>query len=217
MQIPAFMGAPLALRSSDRGGAPSGTEHVVPGFELVCQEQTNWCWAAVTQAVERLDHNPVEQADIATDHIARSRPDEGCDVFDPADVEERACAEASCDAHCNSPHSLTAILNERGRLRENGGLGRISFSALKAEIMAGRPVPCRIAWQTGGAHFVCVAGVSDGGAGKRFVHVYDPLFPGLAQGRADRLTMRFDTFRDGYADRTGEKVLGEQSHAYLVG
>lgn len=216
--FPSFLGAPRALRASDAGGAAAGLDLVVPGFELTCQEHTNWCWAAVTQAVERVLAGDFAQATIASDHVGLSHPEKSCDQFDPDETDQLDCAPGNCAAHCNSPHSLFAVLTERNRLQDEGLLsGKIAFDQLKAEIANHRPVPCRIQWNgtDSGAHFVCVAGVSDGG-GQRFVHVFDPLSPGIGAGAADRLTMRFETFRDAYVDlSTGTR--GAQSHAYLVG
>lgn len=103
MSYPTFLGTRATLKPTDRGGGRTGVEHVVPGFLMTCQEETNWCWAAVTQAVERIGGDAVDQADVATDHIAASRPDENCAVFDPDDADEADCGAHACEAQCNAP------------------------------------------------------------------------------------------------------------------
>ena len=115
-------------------------------------------------------------------------------------------------------HSLRSILTERGLLARfvqppPNNDPPLNYDDFKAEVAAGRPVPCRIVWNEGGAHFVCVAGCSDDGGSERFVVVYDPLNPDLDSGPADRVELRFEDFCHRFRSGASE---GRLNSAYLV-
>lgn len=187
-------------------------EKSVPDFQLICQELTNWCWAAVTQSILHANASPSAQRDVAIEHIKTHRPNEGQWV-DTA-TQSGACNDAQCVAQFNAPHSLRRILTERNLLRANGVIRQgLTFDKVREEIDTNRPIPCRIEWQAGiGAHFVCVAGYAVNGS-DQFVHVFDPLLPGVRAGEASRSSMRFDTFLDSYPLGT---LVGRLTHAYLT-
>ena len=210
--LPGFLSA--LVRSGADPGKPR-RRVAVRNFSLDRQNHTNWCWAAVTQAVERaVGAADLGQGDIASHHIANG-PGGSCGDFDPGDTQEKRCDDDACASPCNAPHSLTRILKERARWTRTNAGPPSDYSTVKAELDEGRPVPCRVAWTDGlgGAHFVCIGACADDAAGGRFVTVWDPSNPDIGFGPADRLEMRWEDFRDRY--RLGSRV-GRLTHVYEV-
>lgn len=213
MEYPSFLGAPLTVNRLHVPGALNSDRLTVPHFSLDTQRFDNWCWAAVTQAVERHKGNQVQQVQIASDHIGRGQPGRSCAEFDPQDTTAGSCIVSACQSRCNATHSLRTILDERGLLVKFVA-NTLGYHEIKAEIANGRPVPCRIAWNDGGgAHFVCVAGCFDDGGSEQFVVVYDPLNPDVDAGPADRLEVRYEDFCLRFRSGASE---GAVSHVYFV-
>lgn len=115
-------------------------------FQMFKQEQWNWCWAAVAKSVAGYfepGKKPLEQCDIATAVLS-----------DPWKT-------MSCCTHpdpCDMPYYLASPIAWIGHLRD-WDVGRTAeFHALTHEIGQGLPVAIRIAYRSGGAHFVVVSG-----------------------------------------------------------
>jgi hypothetical protein len=178
---------------------------------MTCQEADHWCWAAVAQLVEQAYSSTVTQANIATHHVSRHTPGALCTALDPA-TPSASCGN-NCAAACNSPHRLSIVLSERGRL--NGvQRSRPPFNEIARIIDGGLPVPVRIGWNGGlDGHFVCVVGYADDGNGILNVEVLDPLDPGMGGGPASLRTLS-------YLDLTTAYMLNSQSgsvtHYYEV-
>ena len=215
MTVPTFLGMPKTLIPAGAGSGVPTSRADLEGFAMTGQELSNWCWAAVTQAVERHLNTSVSQTEVATSHIARSRPNETCVDCATAAQPLADCAADACLADCNAPHSLGAVLSERGRLDQalDGGAPQFStiVSQVRDELM---PVPCRVEWKGGGAHFICIAGYADGGGDDRFVQVYDPLHSGIGAVAVDRRTLRYADFCTQYPGY--HAAVGKISHSYLV-
>jgi hypothetical protein len=191
-----------AVLKADVGGG--GAMHNSVTVNMTCQEAELWCWAAVTQAVEAFRGNVVTQEDVATGHVGHSQPGVTCSVSDPVDGASR-CAKI-CAGSCNSPHILSNVLAERGRLTAVRQVTP-SFADITQAIDASRPVPVRIRIDTGagGGHFICVVGYSDDGQGNQFVDVMDPLVPGVGLGAASVQNVPFTSFVGGNYDVNGEQ------------
>lgn len=168
---------PAAVAAADAGGAPpSGA--TVNGVRPMSQEEKNWCWAAVTQAVAASD---ATQQDIASNHLTSgvvcSGPHRAEGAY--ADCQPKACAGV-----CNAPHRLAAVLEEHAVLRGRLPTDPSGFwEALKAEIANDNPVPCRVDWNGRGGHFVTVLGWRVDAQGEHHVVVADPMEP-YVQGRS---------------------------------
>jgi hypothetical protein len=147
------------------GGAPSG--RVLP-FRMQHQEQTQWCWAAVTASVADFYNQPGwRQCQI----VETCRGTSGC------------CTQGSSSA-CNQPWFLDQSLSRTGDLSDY--LARsLSWSEVQAEIEAGRPVGVRIGWPMGG-HFVAI----DGYSGTGTLDIQDPWF--------NHSTVSYQEFRTAY-------------------
>jgi hypothetical protein len=127
------------------------------------QEEGNWCWAAVSAAVDR--------------------------YFDPAkalaqcEIASKVLGVKNCcynkDAH-NEGAALEDALGAVNRQREPP-CGAIGFEQLKSEIDAEMPVCVRIAWTKGGAHFVSLYGYRISESGARTIEVGDPWYGNSTQ------------------------------------
>ena len=110
-------------------------------FTIEQQTQSNWCWAAVAKSTSAYFALPV------------SSPWAQCSLANAALNRTDCCPN---EAPCNVPWYLDVALTLTNNLISM--TGQISMGAVIAELQAGRPVPCRIAWTGGGAHFVVIYG-----------------------------------------------------------
>ena len=163
---------------------------------MTCQEADLWCWAAVTQTVEGFRGTNVTQSDIATAHVSIGQPGKVCKATDLWEATV-GCGDP-CSGACNSPHLLSKVLAERGRLGSKRSCIPV-FQDVVDAIDNDKPLPVRIQINTsqGGGHFICVIGYSDDGAGNQFVEVLDPMMPGVGQGKADMHIVPFASFVGG--------------------
>lgn len=132
------------------------------GFTLEEQEQTNWCWASVSQGyVNHLGGRipPVTQRAMAAEIL--SKPE--CEFYPEA-------------------------FNERVRIFDywrGNGLDRIfdrpyTLNGLKDFIDGQAIVLCQIGWQSGGYHVVLIVGWHMDGA-NTILHVCDPAVGGTGE------------------------------------
>jgi hypothetical protein len=130
-------------------------------FQVETQEESNWCWAAVTSAVDRYYH--------PNSFLTQ------CEVVAETPTDVGACLDP--DAHNNAGVLEEALKNIGMEQFVNGD---IKFSTLQTEIDAGRPVCVAIDWEGGGTHFVVLCGYQQWTDGKSFletVDVADPFYP----------------------------------------
>jgi hypothetical protein len=135
------------------------------GYLLETQEESEWCWAAVAQSVERFFDPNAELTQ--------------CQIANNVIVRRNCCGDPVPDS-CNVPQRLTDALGNRGidRLQKDGALSRpLSFGELQQQLDAHRPVCVRIEWDGGGGHAVVVTGYQLLSSGARLVDVADPLYP----------------------------------------
>lgn len=143
-------------------------------FSLMRQEENNWCWAAVAQAIEfARTGRALSQQQIATDHISKHLGGT-CDPPARNARNRGKCGDGECDAACGSMHAISVVLADRGLLRGTLSTGGpVTLSQIKNEIAAGRPIVCRLD-ANGAGHFICIAGWWTGPAGLPQVLVHDP-------------------------------------------
>ena len=192
-------------------------EVLVSNLPVLRQEQTNWCWAAVAQAVVRWSGSPLTQSQIVAHHVSRGRFSADSISFDVQQTEIKSCGANTCEAWCNSPHAIRAVLTERSLLDTVIDGANVEFKLIKNEIDDQRPVPCRVKWDDGGAHFVCVVGYAvdedEVEGAEPFIYIYDSLLPGgVGIGEAEVTRVRFSKF---LRYRQAEKI-GSVKQAYLV-
>ena len=195
--LPTFLQPAAHSQTSDLGGGPSDAQlseaRAVESFEMICQEDEQWCWAAVTQAVERWHNTTVSQTDVASYHAGTDAK-----VPPPNDCEDRLCGLGP-----SNTHRLSKVLSERKLL------GKVTQSAprfedIKRVIGEQRPLPVRIKWNGDGGHFLCISGYSEDSKGRQRVKVHDPLVPGVRQGSVDVQTIPFQKFVEKYGEQRGQ-------------
>lgn len=126
-------------------------------FTMQAQTESNWCWAATATSVSHF-------------YRVRSRWTQ-CRVAD-AELQRTDCCGSPTAGPCNVPWYLDrALTRTRNLVRVTGP---VSFSAVRAEIDAGRPVGARVGWSGGGGHFTCIYGYSTV-LGQAFLDVDDPI------------------------------------------
>ena len=127
------------------------------GLEMQSQQQSEWCWAAVSTSVA-----------LFYDAAA---PWTQCSVANTGLGQTTCCKDGGSSA-CNQPYYLSNGLEIVGHSGPNFGQ-RPALDAIAEQIDAGRPIGLCIDWTAGGGHFVVVDGY-DLETGQ--IDVKDPLF-----------------------------------------
>lgn len=117
-----------------------------------------------------------------------------------AELEQKGCCANGGSGKCNIPWYLDRALRRTGNLASKSD-GPASWSTLRAELDAGRPVAARIGWNGGGGHFVVLTGYR-AVADAREVEVQDP-WTGTSRIPLDTLA-------------TNYKSAGRWTHTYLT-
>jgi len=111
-------------------------------FMMQHQQQTNWCWAAVSTSVA-LFYDPAStwtQCLVANGELGRTD-----------------CCGTGASGPCNVYGYLDTSLSRVGHLDHWAG-GTATFAAVEGEVDGGRPLCLRTAWSGGGAHFLAIIG-----------------------------------------------------------
>lgn len=203
VELPAFLTPLEPYHASDEPrdltlGAETG-QKVLANVAMTAQEQTNWCWSAVTQAVKGWSGQTVSQTDVATAHISHNGRPLTCAAPHHKDSNGAPCAsDGDCAAICNDPHILSVVLREnelfKRYLSEDAAP---QFDDLVACINANKPAPCRVQWSSGGGHFIMVIGWTVDESGTQWVHVLDPASASPGQSVPERV-IDFAQFTDAY-------------------
>jgi hypothetical protein len=141
-------------------------------FQMQHQQQTNWCWAAVSTSVA-LHYNPSSgwtQCTVADGELGRTD-----------------CCGSGASTSCNVYGYLNTALSRVGHLDHMDG-SVAPFQSVDREIDAGRPIGIRVAWSGGGAHFLAIIGYLEDV--KNYVSVDDPIY-----GKSD---LNYDTLKTSY-------------------
>jgi hypothetical protein len=128
-------------------------------FDMQPQQQTNWCWAAVSTSVAEFYH-----------------PGSGwtqCSVAG-AELSRTDCCGSGASGPCNVPWYLDRALTRVGRL-DRWVAGSVSVAAVETEVTYARPLCLRVAWSGGGAHFLTIRG-HYGWNGTDYLSVDDPIY-----------------------------------------
>src|SRR5262245_55532768 len=111
-------------------------------FSMQHQQQTNWCWAAVSTSVA-LFYNPAStwtQCAVANGELGRND-----------------CCGTGASGPCNVYGFLGSSLTRVGHLDHQTG-STSTFAQVQSEVNGGRPLCVRTAWSGGGAHFLAIIG-----------------------------------------------------------
>jgi hypothetical protein len=149
------------------------------------QLQSNWCWAACA---------------VSTSGFYDSATTWGQCTLVNAELDKPGCCEDGASGDCNIPWYLDRVLRRTGNFGSMTS-GRASWSTVRAELDAGRPVGARIGWRGGGGHFVMLTGYRSAGKVHE-VEVQDPW--------TGRSTLGVEVFANNY------KSSGTWTHTYLT-
>ena len=146
----------------------SSTTVTVP-LTVQKQENSEWCWAAVTVSVD-LFFRPTST------HTQ-------CDVA--GGVLRRVCCSGgklSKSDPCNVPHALHTVLGRFHLLADDPIRKPLTFLQVKREIDAGRPVCVLVKWRNNDGsvsdrgHFIAIKGYRVATDGKQFLSITDPFY-----------------------------------------
>jgi len=112
-------------------------------FDNEIQEQSHWCWAAVSASVAHFYKTAATQCGIANGELSRS----DCCEFEPSD-----------DSPCNVRGFLMSALLRVGHFRDWAVGQSATEEQMRDEIDHSQPLCPRIVWFGGGAHFVTIVG-----------------------------------------------------------
>jgi hypothetical protein len=172
--------SPQVVSICPPAGVPIGPR--AQKFKMKCQEENDWCWAAVTVAInDFLDPTPVtvgpgghiwDQTKVATQVMAQMLP------WNPP-------VDCSADPNrlCNRPAGLDVALGVTANLRKSGAMFNqiLDFASIQCWIDQQLPLGARILWAAGGAHFIAFSGYQVFSSGEQKVVVQDPLYGASVQ------------------------------------
>ncbi len=192
-----FSAAQSSVQSTGGGLAPPAkAKNRIARFVMQKQEQTQWCWAAVSVS-----------------HAL---------FYDPGAIWTQcavACAEKGgpcCDAQpaqikpCNHWHYLESALARVGIHRDLDD--PVPFATVRSEIDGEHPLPCRVGWWgddgalDGSGHFVTLSGWALTSTGAEYVDVEDPWYQ-TEPGKPAHI--EFAEFESDYRNQ------GEWTHSYV--
>ena len=151
-------------------------DSVSGAFTMSGQGASNWCWAATTQSVMAfLNRGNLSQEDIVRRHIQASHRPYTCNAPHDPHTGGGHCDVNGCTAECNDLHAIDMALNGEGVAVTALSIDAVpDFQDIKNQITARRrPIPCHVAWPTGGGHIVVISGWSTA-SGFEEVEIFDP-------------------------------------------
>ena len=162
MPLPKFVSTSLQPLSSGRRRAvlpPGGSPANQLNMAMQPQQQTNWCWSAVSVSV-KLFYTPatsITQCEQANRQLTQT-----------------TCCGAGGSSVCNVPWYLDRALTGLGNLAGVSG-GTTAFADVVAQVQTARPLGCRIGWFGGGGHFVVIDGC-DPASTNQLMTIKDPIY-----------------------------------------
>jgi hypothetical protein len=150
----------------------AGTEALVRSvsvmrFDLQMQQQSNWCWAAVTTSLLNFfdPDNTLTQCQVVKE------------CFSQTDFEtETDCCRRPKSNDCNRVFKLVDALDSMGLLSNRCNYP-LSLDEIREQIQSGAPVALRIEWKKGGGHFVLITAIGPPdpkSEGQTWLRVSDP-------------------------------------------
>jgi hypothetical protein len=161
-------------------------------FNMQTQQQTNWCWAAVSASISSYFGNPAGPS---------GGPWQQCEVANCALNQVSCCANGNtplCNVDWYLDQGLTCVKHLAGPVVP----GPSPYSYVQQEINSNHPVGVRIGWYGDGGHFVALSGWDDS-SGTQFVNVEDPWY--------GPSTYDYNTFSTAY-----QSGAGGWTHTYPV-
>ena len=187
--IPLGALAPSGLPPAPTGGAKKARPTTKKAtralaFAMQKQQQTNWCWPAVSASVAQFYSSATTWAQQC--HIASSELGQTC------------CPPGINPGVCNIPWYLDRALTRVGHLN-TWAASSTTMAKIQGEINAGRPLGARVGWASKDGHFVVVSGYSIAGV-FNLVTIDDPIY--------GRSTISLASFQNSY------QGSGSWTHTY---
>lgn len=188
--FPAFLGPLRSIRIADVKTRKSAMFEVwatvaatpkvkrISGFTMQTQQNENWCWAAVTQAVLSMKAPPVPtQQSIVNTHLNQQ-----CLVAtsDPAGAVV-GCSQRPCIGSCNGFHDPAMALQEQGLspVEVSSVADPPTFNLIINEIVGNHPIVCMFTpMNDSSGHCIVITGYETDLSGQKFVYVHYPLWEG---------------------------------------
>lgn len=110
-------------------------------FLMQQQQQTLWCWAAVTSSIQQFYYGTGQtQCELANHFFSQT-----------------SCCTDGTTAQCNRCYDVATALQYANVLVRSEG-GPVSMDVIRNEIDNQRPLGVGVAWATSGAHAMAIAG-----------------------------------------------------------
>ncbi len=181
-QVHAYPGASGGAAAGPPGGSRKLSLSVQP------QEQTRWCWAAVSTSVS-LFYSPAAtwtQCSVANATLQRAD----------------CCGNGAADpGKCNRDWYLDRALNATDNL-DRVEPRPLVFDEVKEQIANDAVIGTRVAWRGGGGHFQTIVGWLVAGSGVEYIEISDPIYLDIQ--------MVFSQFATHY------QWGGDWTHSYLT-
>ncbi len=175
--------------SDDEGAVPLYLKSVsVSDFRLQRQQQTEWCWAAVTSSM--MEFMTPERAVSQSEVVTNTLQDEG--------------VESAEDL--NRPEDITKAAKTMG-MEEGTRYGNVSRDTMRWLVNEGTPIPIQINWRNnarkngslGGGHYLVVSAICEEAKGETSVHVKDPLVE-------EELIVSWDELKNDYPGQANQHL-----------
>jgi len=150
---------PLTAAHRRAAAHPGGAASNQLNLTMQPQQQTNWCWSAVSVSVKLFYTSTyaITQCEQANRQLSQT-----------------SCCVNGASSACNVPWYLDRALSGLGNLA-SPPTAASTFAVVTAQITAGHPLGCRIGWFTGGGHFMVIDGC-DPASPSQLVTIKDPIY-----------------------------------------
>lgn len=160
----------------------------VSDFRLQRQQQTEWCWAAVTSSMIEFmaPERAASQSEVVTSTLA-----------DEADkpVEE-----------LNRPEDITKAAKTMG-MEEGTRYGNVSRDTMRWLVNEGTPIPIQINWRNqarkngslGSGHYLVVNAIGEEAKGETPVYIEDPWV-------GEKMTLSWDELKNDYPGKANQNL-----------
>ena len=184
---------------------------MILSLDLIGQEETNWCWAAVTQAILKARGIAKAQEEIVSEHIERMGGAILCTGPNRQDINGELCLPDRCTASCNDPHRVMSGLAHQGCTVTVIRAGVPRAESIRDETGHNHSIPCDVQWTSGDAHVILICGWQEED-GDEWVYLLDPKDAPPGQPIAPH-RVRYGQLRDSYS-RNGK--IGNIRFSYRV-
>jgi hypothetical protein len=182
--------------SGEAGVVPLYLKSVsVSDFRLQRQQQTEWCWAAVTASM--MEFMAPERAASQSEVVAHTLKD----------------TRAESPEELNRPEDITKAAKTMG-MEEGTRYGNVSRDTMRWLVNEGTPIPVQINWRNNarkngslsGGHYIVVNAIGDEAKGETPVHIEDPWV-------GEKLMLTWDEVKNDYPGKANQHLYKHKDRA----